>query len=456
MNGDKKSGGDDGTAADAESENPSQRRADADARVAGIEAMLKDMSSKLENTQAAADEAARKADESNLEGHELRKQLALVMSEKNAVERMLDEMAKKKEAAEEAASAAEAERAKVYDENKNLLDTVTVLKDARAADHAAHAVTVRKWRNELVAYREKTPTEFLAEVLSLVRDMDNEVELELIGADLATQRVGGGSRVARSEELQLCDEWTHNPALAMARPDRLCRLASRTRQESRSAAGGGGGGGGDGSAAAGPASLAAAGASGRGGKLIGRGVSGAEVNVATPTVAARKRREALGAVDVNVTVNASADASQPRQQLVSSPATAPSSLLEPHYVEFDSPSFTSPKKLARSAADDGLVAVTAPADVENAAPGGRVALPSALSLNKAGFSAHATLDLSSMFAAAAGAKAATAAASVAVATGAVAGAGVAAQKLGDSIEMYDDFAELSSPAATRGAIAAGK
>ena len=192
--------------------------ADGEARVAGIEAMLKDMTTKLEVTQAAADEAARKADESNLEGQELRKQLELVTSEKNAVERMLDEMAKKKEAAEEAATVAEAEKAKVYDENKNLLDTVTVLKDARAGDHAAHAVTVRKWRNELVSYREKSPAEFLAEVLALVRDMDNEVEVELIDADVASQRVGGGSRVAKSEELKLCEEWTHNPALAMARP----------------------------------------------------------------------------------------------------------------------------------------------------------------------------------------------------------------------------------------------
>lgn len=444
MTGDRKSGGDGGNAADAESENPFQRQADADARVAGIEAMLNDMSSKLEDTQAAADEAARKADESNLEGHELRRQLALVTSEKNAVERMLEEMAKKKEAAEEAASAAEAERAKLYDENKNLLDTVTVLKDARAADHAAHAVTVRKWRDELVAYREKTPTEFLAEVLSLVRDMDNDVEIELIGADLAAQRVGGGTRVAHGEELQLCDEWTHNPTLAMARPDRLCRLASRTRRESRSAGGGG--------EAAGAASLAAAGASGRGGTSIGRGVSGVEVNFSTPKAAARKRREALGAIDVN----ASADATEPRQQLVSSPPAAQSSLLEPHYVEFDSPSFVSPKKLTRSAEDDGLVAITTPAGVENAAPGGRMVLPSGLSVNKAGFSARATVDFPSMFGAAADAKAAKAAASLTVAAGAAVGAGVAAQKLGDRVDMYDDFAELSSPAASRGLVAAGK
>jgi hypothetical protein len=98
------------------------------------------------------------------------------------------------------------------------------------------ACTATKWRNELVAYREKSPAEFLAEVLSLVRDMDNDVEVELIDAGLATQRVGGGSRVAAGEELQLCEEWTHNPTLAMARPDRLCRLANKTRSTAQAAA----------------------------------------------------------------------------------------------------------------------------------------------------------------------------------------------------------------------------
>jgi hypothetical protein len=249
------------------------------------------------------------------------------------------------------------------------------------------ACTATKWRNELVAYREKSPAEFLAEVLSLVRDMDNDVEVELIDAGLATQRVGGGSRVAAGEELQLCEEWTHNPTLAMARPDRLCRLANKTRSTAQAAGGAGAGG------SAGAASLAAAGA-----RVGGGGVSGVEVNVATPKVAA-KRREALGAVDVNA---AAADQSQqpqqPQKQLPqqqsSSPPPAASSLLEPHYVVFDSPSLTSPRKLVRSALDDGLVAFDA-GDVENAAPGraGGAAL-------KAGFSAKAAVDLSAVFGAA--------------------------------------------------------
>ncbi len=86
--------------------------------------------------------------------------LAAVISEKNTVERMLEEMERRKEAAY-------VETESLRGENSQLLDTVTVLTDARASDHLARAVTVRNWRNELVAYREKTPAAFLAESLTL-------------------------------------------------------------------------------------------------------------------------------------------------------------------------------------------------------------------------------------------------------------------------------------------------
>ena len=128
------------------------------------------------------------------------KQLAQVMSEKNTVERMLEEMERKKEQIE-------AEKEAMRDANDQLLDTVTVLKDARAADHVKRAVTTRKWRNELVAYREKTPTEFLAEILHLVSDMDNEVTIEIADAELAASQLGGGVRVAKAEG------WTKDVAL---------------------------------------------------------------------------------------------------------------------------------------------------------------------------------------------------------------------------------------------------
>ena len=204
------------------------------------------------------------------------KQLAQVMSEKNTVERMLEEMERKKEQIE-------AEKEAMRDANDQLLDTVTVLKDARAADHVKHAITVRKWRNELVAYREKTPTEFLAEILHLVSDMDNEVEIEIADAELAASRRGGGVRVAKAEELAIDDEWSHNPRLAMAEPDRLCRLASRTRAPPAL---------GDG-----PAQLLAADED-----LRRRGASGVEIKMTTPTQAA-KRRAALGNISVNAATN---------------------------------------------------------------------------------------------------------------------------------------------------------
>ena len=241
-----------------------KRKAETEARVAGIEALLKEQSAKLEATQQKAEASV--------------KQLAQVMSEKNTVERMLEEMERKKEQIE-------AEKEAMRDANDQLLDTVTVLKDARAADHVKHAVTVRKWRNELVAYREKTPTEFLAEILHLVSDMDNEVEIEIADAELAASRLGGGMRVAKAEELAIDEQWSHNPRLAMAEPDRLCRLASRTRAPTAL---------GDG-----PAQVIAA------NEPADRGASGVEIKMITPTQAA-KRRAALGNISVNAVANESA------------------------------------------------------------------------------------------------------------------------------------------------------
>lgn len=412
-------------------EDAAQRQADADARVAGIEAMLKDMSAKLEDTQAAADEAARKADESGVEGRELKKQLDLVMGEKNTVERMLEEMQRMKEAAEEAASAAEAERIRMRDENKKLLDTVTVLKDARAADHAAHAVTVQRWRNELVAYREKSPTEFLAEVMAMVRDMDNEVEVELIDAELAASRgAGGGFRAGRDEELQLCDEWTHNPRLALAQPGRLVRLASRQRSEAHGAHGNGGDGSSFDPSTRPASSLCAAGLAGSKGGVRG---SQREGVTATPRIAA-KRREALMAVDGNVVEVG------PGPPAVA-PAAPTSPLLKSHPIatlEAPGPgsAAASPAKLMRSAADDGLVAVTA-ADVENLHGSRPARATASLPASKAGFSAKATVDLSAVF-------------------GGVARGAAKPQTLGAGVDVYDDFADVT-PASTKAlATVAGK
>ena len=120
-----------------------KRKADAQSRIAGIEAMLKEQAAQLEASKAEAEASVA--------------QLRQVMSEKNTVER-IEEMERKKEAAE-----IESER--MRDENNTLLDTVTVLTDARAA-------TTRRTPSPsasgatLVAYQEKTPTEFLAEIVA--------------------------------------------------------------------------------------------------------------------------------------------------------------------------------------------------------------------------------------------------------------------------------------------------
>ena len=85
--------------------------------------------------------------------------------------------------------------------------------------------------DELVAYTEKTSTGFLAEILALVSDMDNDVDIsELVDAGVAAARLGNGTgHDGRRGGAQDLLEWTHNPALAMANPAKLARLAGRVR-----------------------------------------------------------------------------------------------------------------------------------------------------------------------------------------------------------------------------------
>ena len=163
-----------------------KRAKDASARVAGIEALLRDAQSKLQTTESMAAENQKKFEQ--------------LVTEKNAVERMLEEMERKKEAAEEAAIAAQEDGARLYDENNQLMDKVTTLHSARAADHASRAVTTRKWRNELATFEEKTPEDFLNELLTLVKDMDNDVEIELMDAETAAKCASGGIRLARADD----------------------------------------------------------------------------------------------------------------------------------------------------------------------------------------------------------------------------------------------------------------
>ena len=67
------------------------------------------------------------------------------------------------------------------------------------------------------------------EVLDLVRDMDNEVSVETLDAEMFAAPYSKSKA-----ELKLCDtEWDHHPRLALAQPDRLMRLANTSSSTSR-------------------------------------------------------------------------------------------------------------------------------------------------------------------------------------------------------------------------------
>ena len=384
----KKKAGGGGNDADLSSEERAKREADAAARVAGIEALLRDQAQKLEETKAAAELANKKAEMADLEGELLKQKLDAVITEKNSVERMLEDMAKKKDSAELAAQREASEKAKYVDENNALLNKVTVLNDARVADKHQYAVQVRKYRDELVAYTEKTPTEFLAEILALVSDMDNEVDIELVDAEVAAARLGNRTRVAKEEELKICSEWTHNPALAMANPQKLARLAGRVRVLD----------------APPPATASMSNAGG-----AAKVVNASGVSLSTTPEMAAKRRTALGALDQNATAAYSGSAMNKLQEQLNAiefrldkaagkAAAMGASLLDTHFVDITpsaspltSPKMLSAKKMARSENDDGLVFQ---GGVGAKSAGGRT---SGLSSRGAGFQAKASVNIGGFF-----------------------------------------------------------
>ena len=164
------------------------RKAASKARVDGISELLEEMTTKRRG-------------ESKLD---------TVMQEKNAIERVLEEM--------------ERAKANMTIENRELRDSVTVLKGDlnHAAEH--HQLVVRKWRDELVTYREKSPQEFLAEVIGLVSDMDNEVTIEVIPPEAKA-----AEKTHEEVRLEEC-EWAHNPRLAVMDSTRLLMLANSGRR----------------------------------------------------------------------------------------------------------------------------------------------------------------------------------------------------------------------------------
>jgi len=164
------------------------RRAASEARVDGVKAMLEEMAAKARSAEERLENAIR---------------------EKNAIERVLEEM--------------ERAKANMRVENAELRDSVTVLKSDLHDATARHQMVVRKWRDELVTYREKSPQDFLAEVIGLVADMDNEVTIEVIPPEAPRE-------TKKHEEVHLEEcEWEYNPRLAVMDSTRLLMLANSGR-----------------------------------------------------------------------------------------------------------------------------------------------------------------------------------------------------------------------------------
>ena len=128
-------------------------------------------------------------------------ELAIVVNQKNAVERLLEELEKAKQAVE-----------------RDLENT-----------RSRHKQKVTSWRNEIIAYREKKPKDFLAEVVGLVSDMDNEISIEVVPGP------GGVLKQKKTIEIIPCtdkeveedEDWEHNPIrFALEDSARLSILAN--------------------------------------------------------------------------------------------------------------------------------------------------------------------------------------------------------------------------------------
>ena len=83
-----------------------------------------------------------------------------------------------------------------------------------------HVEKVKQWRNEIVSYREKTHENFLAEVIGLVSDMDNDIQIEVVPHSMLPHE---------RAEVHLKEgenEWEYNPRFALEDSTRLSILAN--------------------------------------------------------------------------------------------------------------------------------------------------------------------------------------------------------------------------------------
>ena len=168
-----------------EYEHALERMKSAESRIEAVSSLLKEMTE---------------------ECNETKEELSIVVSQKNAIERMLEELEKAKEQAEKA--------------SRDLQRSVNVLTSELETNKERHVEKVKQWRNEIVSYREKTHENFLAEVIGLVSDMDNDIEIEVVPHSMLPHE---------RAEVHLKEgenEWEYNPRFALEDSARLSILAN--------------------------------------------------------------------------------------------------------------------------------------------------------------------------------------------------------------------------------------
>ena len=169
-----------------EYEHALERVKSAESRIEAVSSLLREMTSECKETK---------------------EELSMVVSQKNAIERMLEELEKAKEQAERA--------------SRDLQKSVNVLTSELETNKERHVEKVKQWRNEIVSYREKTQENFLAEIVGLVSDMDNDIQIEVVPHSALLPHERAEVHLKEGER-----EWEHNPRFALEDSARLSVLAN--------------------------------------------------------------------------------------------------------------------------------------------------------------------------------------------------------------------------------------
>lgn len=169
-----------------EYEHALERVKSAESRIEAVSSLLREMTSECKETK---------------------EELSMVVSQKNAIERMLEELEKAKEQAERA--------------SRDLQKSVNVLTSELETKKERHVEKVKQWRNEIVSYREKTQENFLAEIVGLVSDMDNDIQIEVVPHSALLPHERAEVHLKEGER-----EWEHNPRFALEDSARLSVLAN--------------------------------------------------------------------------------------------------------------------------------------------------------------------------------------------------------------------------------------